>query len=333
MGRLAKILTTALSVLTVILGGAVLWGYGQYKQPGPSTADITVIIESGTGIDGIARELNQAGVLANPLIFRIAARMAARENPPKAGEFAFPAGITPEGVLRHLQSGKTVVRRVTFAEGLTTAEIIAQLALTKGLTGVVGRLPGEGALLPETYHFSFGDGRLEIVNRMAGAMKELLANLWKNRTPGLPLKSPEEALVLASIVEKETAKPSERPRIAAVFLNRLGKGMRLQSDPTVVYGLTGGKRPLGRELNRVDLKNPSPYNTYLIAGLPPSPISNPGAASLEAVFRLQASDELYFVADGTGGHVFAATLEEHNNNAAKWRKLNRADKESQESAK
>ena len=333
MGRLAKILTTALSVLTVILGGAVLWGYGQYKRSGPSTADITVIIEHGTGIDVIARELNQAGVLANPLIFRIAARLAARENPPKAGEFAFPAGITPEGVLRHLQGGKTVVRRVTFPEGLTTAEIIAQLAVTEGLTGVVGRLPDEGALLPETYHFSFGDGRPEIVNRMAGAMADLLANLWQDRPSGFPLKTPADALTLASIVEKETAKPSERPRIAAVFLNRLKKGMRLQSDPTVVYGLTGGKRSLGRELNRGDLKNPSPYNTYLIAGLPPSPISNPGAASLEAVFRPQASKDLYFVADGTGGHVFAATLEEHNNNAAKWRKPNRTDKESREKAR
>ncbi len=333
MGRLAKILTTALSVLTVVVGGAVLWGYGQYQQPGPSATEITVVIERGTGIDGIARELHQAGVLANPLIFRIAARLAAGKNPPKAGEFAFPAGITPKGVLRHLQSGKTVVRRVTFAEGLTTAEIIAQLAATEGLTGVIQSLPGEGALLPETYHFSFGDGRPQIVNRMAAAMKERLADLWQNRPPGFSLKTPADALTLASIVEKETAKPSERPRIAAVFLNRLHRGMRLQSDPTVVYGITGGKRPLGRELNRGDLKNPSPYNTYLITGLPPSPISNPGAASLAAVFRPEASEDLYFVADGSGGHVFSATLKEHNNNAAKWRKLNRANKESRKKAK
>jgi UPF0755 protein len=338
MGRLAKILTTALSVLTVVVGGAVLWGYGQYKQPGPSTTEITVIIERGTGIDDIARELRQAGVLANPLIFRIAARLAARDNSLKAGEFAFPAGMTPEGVLRHLQSGKTVVRRVTLPEGMTTAEIIAQLAVTEGLTGTVGRLPGEGELLPETYHFSFGDSRQDIVNRMARAMTELLANLWQNRDPGLPLKTPADALVLASMVEKETAKPAERSRIAAVFLNRLGKGMRLQSDPTVVYGITGGKRPLGRELTRADLKIPSSYNTYVIAGLPPAPISNPGVASLDAVFRPEASEDLYFVADGGGGHVFSATLEEHNENVAKWRqfknnKLNKTNKESPETTK
>ena len=321
MGRLLKISTATLSVLTVVLGGAVLWGYAQYKRPGPSKTEITVIIERGTGIDGISRELHQAGVLDDPLVFRIAARLAANDNPLKAGEFAFAPGMSPEGVLRHLQVGKTVVRRVTFAEGLTTAEIVFQLAATKGLTGLVAPVPGEGALLPETYHFSFGDRRQDIVRRMARARNELLKNLWKNRTPGLPLKSPEEAMVLASIVEKETAKPAERPRIAAVFLNRLKKNMRLQSDPTVVYGLTGGERPLGRLLTRADLKSPSPFNTYLIDGLPPSPISNPGGASMESVLRPAETDDMYFVADGTGGHVFSATLEDHNRNVAKWRQF------------
>ena len=335
MGRLLKISTATLSALTVVLGGAVLWGYALYKRPGPSKTEITVIVERGTGIDGISRELHQAGVLDDPLVFRIAARLAARDNPLKAGEFAFAAGLSPEGVLRHLQSGKTVVRRVTFAEGLTTAEIVSQLISTEGLTGLLAPVPGEGALLPETYHFSFGGRRQDIVNRMARARDELLANLWKNRTPGLPLKSPEDAMILASIVEKETAKPAERPRIAAVFLNRLKKGMRLQSDPTVVYGLTGGGRPLGRLLTRADLKAPSPYNTYLIDGLPPSPISNPGGASMESVLRPADADDLYFVADGSGGHVFSATLEEHNLNVAKWRqfKNNKINKNNRQNGK
>jgi UPF0755 protein len=210
---------------------------------------------------------------------------------------------------------------VTFAEGLTTAEILSQLALTEGLMGIVTALPAEGALLPETYHFSYGDKRQAIVGRMAASLRDQLADLWAKRAPGLPLDSPRDALILASIVEKETAKAAERPRIAQVFLNRLAKGMRLQSDPTVVYGLTKGRRPLSRPLTTADLKTPSPFNTYLIGGLPPSPICNPGSASLESVLRPAPSEELYFVADGTGGHVFAKALKEHNLNVAKWRKI------------
>jgi len=324
MGRPSTIIASLLSLLAVAAGGAVLWGNAAFKRPGPLKTETTVIIERGAGVSAIARDLNRTGVLSHPLVFKIAARLGADDKRLKAGEYAFPSGISVQGVLRLLQSGKIVVRRVTFAEGLSTAEILSQLTLTKGLKGIVRPSPGEGTLLPETYHFAYGDQRGDIVRRMAKAMDILLANLWQNRDETLPLASPEQALILASIVEKETAVPGERPRIAAVFLNRLKKGMRLQSDPTVVYGLTGG-RAFDRTLNRADLKTPSPYNTYLIAGLPPGPISNPGAASLEAVFRPAASRDLYFVADGTGGHVFAATLKEHNKNVAKWRKLNKTN--------
>ena len=326
MGRTLKILASFSSVTAVVLGGAVLWGNAQFKQPGPLKTETTVIIERGAGVNAITRDLHRAGVLARPLVFRIAARYSASDNPLKAGEYAFPQGISPQAVLKMLQSGTTVVRRVTLAEGLRTAEILSLLAQTQGLTGIVKPTPGEGTLLPETYHFSLGDKRGDIVRRMAKAMDVLLANLWLARDEGLPLKSPEQAMTLASIVEKETAVAAERPRIAAVFLNRLKKGMRLQSDPTVVYGLTGGKRPLGRALSRDDLKTPMPYNTYLIDGLPPGPICNPGAASLEAVFRPARTEDLYFVADGSGGHVFSATLKEHNKNVAKWRKLNKSNK-------
>ena len=326
MGRTPKILIFFLTGLIVAVGGAVFWWNAQFKQPGPLKTETIVIIERGAGANAIARDLNQAGVLSNPLVFRLGVRLTGAGKPLRAGEYAFPAGVSPEAALELLRSGRTVVRRVTLAEGLSTAEILSQLALTQELTGIVKPYPGEGTLLPETYHFSLGDKRVDIVRRMAKAMDSLLANLWTARDEGLPLKSPEQAMTLASIVEKETAVPAERPRIAAVFLNRLKKGMRLQSDPTVVYGLTGGKRPLGRALSRDDLKTPMPYNTYLINGLPPGPICNPGAASLEAVFRPARTQDLYFVADGSGGHVFSATLKEHNKNVANWRKLNRTGK-------
>lgn len=323
MGRFLKTAAAVLAVLGLAGAGVAWWGHDQFTRPGPSAADVTVIVERGAGIDGIARALARAGVLGDPLVFRIAARWLAADDPLKAGEYAFPAGVSARAALELLQSGKTVVRRLTVVEGLTTAEIVAQLQATEGLTGPVAPALPEGALLPETYHFSFGDRRRAIVGRMRDAMDALMANLWRNKAPGVALQSPREALILASIVEKETAVPAERPRIAAVFLNRLARGMRLQSDPTVVYGLTQGRGALGRPLNRDDLKAPSFYNTYLIDGLPPGPICNPGSASLEAVHRPAETEDLYFVADGSGGHVFAATLAEHNRNVAKWRKINK----------
>ncbi|HIM25492.1 MAG TPA: endolytic transglycosylase MltG [Rhodospirillales bacterium] len=325
MGRTHKILFFFLTVLIVAGGGAMYWGNAEFKQPGPLATERIVVIERGASTTAIARDLNRAGVLTNSLVFRLAVRLSGAGKPLKAGEYAFPARISPESVLELLRSGRTVVRRVTFAEGLSTVEMLSQLARTPGLIGNVSISPGEGTLLPETYHFSYGDKRRDILRRMTNAMQDLVANLWNNRDEGLPLKSPGEALVLASIVEKETALAVERPRIAAVFINRLKKGMRLQSDPTVVYGLIDGKRPLGRKLLGADLKKPSPFNTYVINGLPPSPISNPGAAALEAVLRPAKSQEIYFVADGSGGHVFSKTLAEHNRNVAKWRKLNRAN--------
>ena len=322
MGRVLGILAAVVIAAVAFAGGAAYWGHGLYTAPGPSKQDIPMVIERGAGIDAIARVLHRAGVIAEPLVFRLAARLQSAKRPLKAGEYAFPAGVTAKGALELLQSGKTVVRRLTVAEGLTWAEVKALLERAEGLTGRVELRPAEGTLLPETYHYSWGDRREQLARRMQDAMSGLWTKQWPARGADLPLASPTEALILASIVEKETAIAAERPRIAAVFLNRLKRNMRLQSDPTVVYGLTGGAAPLGRALTRADLRMPTPYNTYLIDGLPPGPIGNPGSASLEAALRPAATDDLYFVADGTGGHMFAATLEEHNRNVAKWRKVN-----------
>ena len=205
MGRTHKILFFFLTVLIVAGGGAMYWGNVEFKQPGPLATERIVVIERGASTTAIARDLNRAGVLTNSLVFRLAVRLSGAGKPLKAGEYAFPARISPESVLELLRSGRTVVRRVTFAEGLSTVEMLSQLARTPGLIGNVSISPGEGTLLPETYHFSYGDKRRDILRRMTNAMQDLVANLWNNRDEGLPLKSPGEALVLASIVEKETA--------------------------------------------------------------------------------------------------------------------------------
>ncbi len=282
-----------------------------------------MIIQRGAGVGDIANVLAATGVLTDPWIFRFAVLLGGADRALRAGEYLFPARVSLKEIVKILQDGKAVVRRLTVAEGLTVRQIVALLDATKGLTGLTGPAAAQGALLPETYHFSHGDRRDAVIARMAGAMDETLGQLWASRAPGLPLKDPGEALILASIVEKETARREERGRVAAVFLNRLGRGMRLQSDPTVAYGLALARGALKRPLSRADLKIPTPYNTYLIDGLPPTAICNPGRAAIEAVLNPMATNELYFVADGAGGHVFARTLAGHNRNVAKLRNLRR----------
>lgn len=310
-------------VLLLGLGGlaAGAWGYASFTRPGPLQQPTVAYIEPGSSLRGIASTLATQGIIDNPLIFRLGVRASGLAVRLQAGEYSFPVQVSPKEVARILASGETVLRRVTIAEGLTSNEVIALLMAVEGLKGVIPRSVGEGTLLPETYYFSYGDDRSAIVDRMQSAMDEALSDLWPRRAEGLPLDTPEEALVLASIVEKETGVPTERARVAAVFINRLRLGMRLQSDPTVVYGITEGAGPLDRRLTRADLRSGTPYNTYTVDGLPPGPIANPGRAAIEAVLNPAETDELYFVADGTGGHVFARTLEEHNRNVRKWRKI------------
>ena len=319
-----------LSLLAVVaLGGAVgtwQWLKADYQVDGPLAVPATVIIHKGARTIEIASRLKQAGVILDAKRFGWGLRLFADPKPLRAGEFAFKPAMSAAQVIAHLQTGKTVIRKVTIAEGLSNLEIADTLAKTPGLTGLLEPIPTEGRLLPETYHFSYGDSRAGLVKRMRQAMTRLLTEAWPNRGRDLPLKTPAEALVLASIVEKETGVASERRRVAGVFINRLRIGMRLQSDPTVIFGITKGREPLGRSITKSDLRTETAYNTYVIKGLPPGPITNPGRAAILAVLNPADTKELYFVATGFGGHAFARTLREHNRNVAQWRKIERARK-------
>ena len=323
-------LALAILLILAISGGSAfgLFHYAKRKfvEPGALSEPAVLLIPRGAGLDAISRQMEAAGIIDQRWIFVAAVRFLKRGRALKAGEFAFPAGVSMSEALEIVASGKTIAYKLTLPEGLTSAEIVQLIRQTDKLTGELTAVPPEGSLLPETYHFSRGDGRDALVVRMSEALTGLLAELWPNRQNDLPLRSPAEAVVLASIVEKETGKPEERPLVAGVFINRLNKGMRLQSDPTVAYGLTLGEKELGRPLTTWDLKTPSKFNTYMIDGLPPAPIANPGRGALEAVLRPAETKYLYFVADGTGGHAFAKSLAEHNRNVAKWRKIQRAER-------
>jgi UPF0755 protein len=321
MGVLRLALGLAVAVALAAAGLVAYHGYATFTQPGPLDETRRVVIEAGTGLEGIAERLAGAEVIADPLVFRLGAKITDRATRLKAGEYEFEPGVTMQGVLDKLNAGDTVVRRVTVPEGLTSAQVVALIEDAEGLTGEVPEIPPEGSLLPETYHFAWGDTRADLIARMRSAMQAAVEELWAGRAEGLPLESAEEAVVLASIVEKETGVDGERALVASVFVNRLNRGMRLQSDPTVVYALTEGAGPLDRPLTRADWRVEHPYNTYEIAGLPPGPIANPGRESLKAALSPAESDYLYFVADGTGGHAFAKTLAEHNRNVAQWRRI------------
>jgi UPF0755 protein len=317
-GGLRSFLLTGVALLFVVVL-VVLIGWIRYTHPGPLGEPRTLIIPRGSSVDDIAHQLWHAGIIGDPYSFELGVRIDRTGSRLRSGEYAFTARISAREAAAQLAVGRMVIRRVTVPEGLTTAQVLAIVQTAEGLEGDIGTVPGEGELLPDTFFYSWGDSRRQMVARAKRAMSNLLAELWQNRTPELPLRNPEDAVILASIVEKETAVREERPRIAAVFINRLRQGMRLQADPTVIYGLTGGHGPLDRPLSRADLETPNRWNTYLIDGLPPTPIANPGRASLEAVLHPAASDDLYFVADGNGGHVFARTLAEHNRNVARLR--------------
>lgn len=321
-----RTVTKALFVLAILLVAIGTWaaleGHRRFTRPGPLVQAGTVLIPKGSGLEAIARKLAAAGVVPDPYSFMIGAKL--RQVSLKAGEYAFPAHISPQDAMVMMGEGRTVVHKLTIAEGLTTKQILALVVEADYLAGDIAAVPAEGTLLPETWHLTRDDPRDEVVARMEKSMRQLMDQLWPGRAADLPVKTKEQALVLASIVERETGIKAERPMVAAVFVNRLRLGMRLQSDPTVIYGLSDGMGVLDRPISRADLDTPHRWNTYVIDGLPPTPIANPGRASIEAVLHPADSSALYFVADGTGGHVFARSLDEHNKNVVNWRKVEKA---------
>lgn len=327
----SKIFIALIVVLALGAGfgvGAVRWAFQQIEAPGPLAAAQVHVVPKGAGMSQIARELEAVGIIADSRLFRLYARYRKLDSSLHAGEYEFQSAVSMEDVLAKLASGKTVLRFVTIPEGLNSREAAALVAAAVGMKGIAD-VPAEGSILPETYTFTLDENRAALVGRMRDAMKETLAELWAKRAENLPVNTPEEALILASIVEKETGLPEERQRVAAVFVNRLNRGIRLQSDPTVVYAITKGERELGRALRFKDLEVKDPYNTYYKAGLPPGPICNPGRDAIAAVLNPIESKELYFVADGTGGHAFAETLAQHNRNVAKWRKIQKEQRRQQ----
>jgi UPF0755 protein len=312
------------AVLGVLGSGAVLYyGMQKFKQPGPLTETTSVLVPRGADLDSISAQLARQRVIDSPLIFTVATRFFYEaEDKLRAGEYLFQANASMEQVLDDLLSGRAVLHSITFPEGLTSQAIVDRLNADPVLTGEIAAVPAEGSLMPDTYKFTRGATRQQMLEQMERVQGRMVSEIWARRAPALPIETPEEFVTLASIVEKETGRADERSRVAGVFLNRLERGMRLQSDPTVLYGLFGGHgRPPDRTIFQSDLDKPTEYNTYQIEGLPPGPIANPGRAALEAVANPSRTDELYFVADGTGGHVFSSTLEEHNQNVARWRRI------------
>lgn len=324
MIRRLSIFLTVLVFLAFAAGiGGFLWLKSTYEAASGTQTDKVIIIQRGSSVASIAAHLQREGLIRFARVFRLGERLVGDNQPLKAGEYLIPANASAADIAKILKSGQQIVHKKTFAEGLSSIEIVDLLRDEPLLTGDIGKTPDEGTLLPETYHFHRGESRQEILRRMREAMAEEVHRLWDERVDALPFKNSVEAVILASIVEKETGIQSERGLVAGVFINRLRKGMRLQSDPTVVYGITLGAGPLGRPLSRNDLDANTAYNTYQIDGLPPTPIANPGKASIAAVLKPVATDALYFVADGSGGHAFAKTLDEHNRNVKAWRKLQR----------
>jgi UPF0755 protein len=314
--------TSAACTLLIIAIVAVVTGAILYKAPGPkarSGQSTDVVLRKGAGVAEIGAALQQAGVVRSAPLFMAAAQLSGAARRLKAGEYEFPSAASLSQVIGKLRRNEIVHHHVTVPEGLTSQQTLDILNRTDVLVGSAPT-PPEGALLPETYDVVRGEERSAVLQRMMDARDRLLAALWAKRKAGLPLHTPDQAVTLASIVEKETALASERPRVASVYVNRLRQGMRLEADPTLIYGISGGN-PLGRGLRKSELTQPGAYNTYLNAGLPPTPIGNPGRASLAAVLDPPDTKDVYFVADGTGGHAFAATYEEHQKNVAHWRQI------------
>ncbi|GGB94533.1 aminodeoxychorismate lyase [Novosphingobium endophyticum] len=319
MSRRGCILAAALALAAFVALGSFLWGW---YAPGPLEKDRAFVVSSGASLAAVSDKLEQQGIIRSASGFSLRARIFGGGGSIKAGEFAIPAHASPARVLGIITSDDVIRRYVTIPEGMPSIMVQERLMATEQLTGEVA-VPEEGSVLPDSYAFQSGDSREDVLRRMQVAMSRTLSELWPKRASDIAVNTPEEALILASIVEKETGKPSERRMVAGLYSNRLKKGMLLQADPTIIYPITRGK-PLGRRIRQSEIQAVNDYNTYTMVGLPRHPITNPGRASIEAVLNPAKTDALYMVADGTGGHAFASTLAEHNENVKKWFAIRRA---------
>jgi UPF0755 protein len=317
---------TFVILLVVGAGTALFVGKQRFDAPGPLTSEKIVNVLPRSGIRDIADQLEREGVIDQPYVFMAGVFALRAGSELKYGEYQFPRQASLRQVVDILIENRVVQHPITIAEGLTSEQIVQRLLENPVLTGNIKEIPREGTLLPDTYHFPRGFTRERVIALMQQAQQRVLKEVWEYRQPDLPLRSPEQLVVLASIIEKETARQDERTRVASVFVNRLKQKMKLQSDPTIIYGLVGGKGTLGRPIMRSEIEQPTPYNTYVIEGLPPAPIANPGRASLEAAAKPARTKELFFVADGTGGHVFAENYDQHQKNVARLRVIEQQQK-------
>lgn len=313
MRRFGCLILVVAAIVIALVAGNFIYGW---NASGPLENERAIIIKRGSSLGMAADTLEEEGAIKSANVFLKRAKIMGGSEPIKAGEFLVPAGASNAEILALLQSGKTIQRLITVPEGTPSIIVYETLMAEKLLTGKIP-VPKEGSILPDSYSFERGETRAAVVGRMQKAMKDIMAELWPKKTTESVVKTPQEALTLASIVEKETAIPGERRTVAAVYSNRIRRDMMLQADPTIIYPITKGK-PLGRRIRQSEIADVNDYNTYAMVGLPKGPIANPGRASIEAVLNPAKSDYLYFVADGKGGHIFAKTLDEHNSNVAKW---------------
>ena len=331
MRFLSGLFTIALMLMVAL--GAAYWTVRYFfDQPGPLEHATVIVIPKGDGVNAIAQRLEHDGVITDARVFTAAVLWFRSGGKLKAGEYEVAKNASMRQVLDTLVEGKAVLYSVSVPEGLTSYQVVQVLRRNPNLVGEITSIPAEGTLLPDTYKFSRNTERSELIARMQNEQEKYLMQQWEGRAKDLPFEKPEEALILASIVEKETGRAEERDRIAGVFVNRLRKRMRLQSDPTIIYGITQGKGALGRPIKRSEIDGKTDFNTYQIDGLPPTPISNPGRAAIEAVLAPAITKDLYFVADGTGGHAFAESIRDHQKNVDKWRVIYREIRAKQKAA-
>lgn len=327
-------LMSSVIFLVIAAGIAFYFGKREFEAAGPATSAETILVRPNMSVREIATQLERENLISDTRIFLMGLRAYGADSRIKAGEYEIKAGASMHEIMELLESGKSVLYSLTIPEGLTVKQVFERIAETEELSGELPtELPPEGSLAADTIRFTRGLDRTELVEKLKRDQSEIVESIWERRAEGLPIDTVEEFVTLASIVEKETGRADERSRVAAVFINRLRQGMRLQSDPTIIYGIFGGDgKPSDRPIYRSDIEKKTDYNTYQIDGLPPTPIANPGRAALEAVANPSRTDDLYFVADGTGGHVFAKTLKEHNENVARWRRIEREQRQQAEEA-